>query len=270
MLPSRPFFAAMLVAAGGSSVSAPVVAAPAPAETVATAGSDAAATEPDWTLLDLGGDAVIVRPAARLRRTPPQPEPLWSASGDDGPLTLKRPLPFADTRVGLDVTLARPAAGDPLVPLPERLASEACRQEAGAAAWATSTIAGAGPLWDSTALETRLDPGQSQGSFAALLTKSVPVGSSASRLTLQSSLRLSAPLGDGDRFAEIDQSARLNLGGGTSVIAGHGRASGEEQWRARIGAEQAVPGGLTLTGMVSEAGDGAVAATMSAAFRTSW
>lgn len=228
--------------------------------------------EPDWSLLDLDARA-IDRPAAARRRTAPAvAAPRPSVTQQDGAtaLTLGHALPFAQTRVGVDMTLTRLSDDAALVPLPEKLASEACQSHSAGSAWATSTVSGVGGLWDTTALETRLDPGAAQGSLAALATRSMVIGDTPSRLTLQSSVRLSTALDSGERLATLDQNARLSLVRGTSLILGHTRTTGAEPWQARLAAEQAIPGGLTLTGTLRGAGDGALAAAVSAGLHTTW
>ena len=68
--------------------------------------------------------------------------------------------------------------------LAEKAANGGNLPQSGGSAWAAITAPGAGPVWDKTAVEARVDPGAEQSKLGTSLSKSVPLSDQYS-LTLQ-------------------------------------------------------------------------------------
>jgi hypothetical protein len=150
--------------------------------------------------------------------------------------------PFWDARVGADMTVAR----EPTT-MSELLADKANggkEQQSYGAARAAVTAPGAGPIWDKTAVEARVDPSQNQSKLGTSISKQAP-------LTDQTSLTLSSG-------ANVIQQG-IVTGPGTVAQLRH-RAVGkphrhghqphrrrealdQRRWLRKIGAEQQLGGG---------------------------
>ena len=188
---------------------------------------------------------------------------------------------FADTgvdaRVGADMTVVRqPSTLSEL--LSEKALNGGNEPQSGGAAWATIAVPGAGSLWDKTAMEARLDPSQDQSKLGTSLSKSLELGEQYS-LTLQNGYNLmqqgAVPVpglgGHPGRNFETEQSAKLNMTGtGTSVSAGQSLSSTDDKWLRKIGAEQKLFGGVSISGSISETPLGASNKSISAGFKQSW
>ena len=73
------------------------------------------------------------------------------------------------------------------------------------------------------------------------------------------------------RNFETEQSAKLNMtGSGTSVSAGQSLSSADDKWLRKIGAEQKLLGGVSVSGSISETPLGASNKSISAGFKQSW
>ena len=73
------------------------------------------------------------------------------------------------------------------------------------------------------------------------------------------------------RSTETDQSAKLAIGDtGTSFIAGRTLSSNDDKWLGRIGAEQKLFDGVTVSGSIGETATGATSKSISAGFKRSW
>ena len=73
------------------------------------------------------------------------------------------------------------------------------------------------------------------------------------------------------RNYEIDQSAKLSIADtGTSFIAGQSLSSTDDKWLRKIGAEQKLFGGVTISGSIGETALGASNKSLSAGFKRSW
>jgi hypothetical protein len=140
------------------------------------------------------------------------------------------------------------------------------------------TAPGAGPVWDKTAVEARLDPSAEQSKLGTSLSKQVPI-SGQSSLTLQNGYAMTqqglVPVpglaARPARTYETDQSARISIGDtGTSVSAGQTLSSTDDRWLRKFGAEQKVLDGVTISGSVSETPQGTTSKSISAGFKKSW
>ena len=69
----------------------------------------------------------------------------------------------------------------------------------------------------------------------------------------------------------MDQSARLSIADtGTSLIAGQTLSSADDKWLRKIGAEQKLFGGVSVSGSIGETLQGTANKSISAGFKKSW
>jgi hypothetical protein len=150
-------------------------------------------------------------------------------------------------------------------------------QSAGSA-WAAITTPGAGSLWDKTAIEARVDPSQDQSKLGTSISKQMPLDQQYS-VTLQNgynvidqgSIAVPGIGGRTTRSYESDQSAKLDIGdSGTSLTAGQSLSSADDRWLRRIGAEQKLSEGITISGSIGETAQGATNKSITAGFKKSW
>ena len=73
------------------------------------------------------------------------------------------------------------------------------------------------------------------------------------------------------RTYETDQSAKLSvIETGTSFVAGQALSSNDDKWLRKVGAEQKLFDGVTISGAIGETPTGAVNKSLSAGFKHSW
>jgi hypothetical protein len=237
----------------------------------------------DWSQLDTSSAAVGAKAPAdpKARRVVQDGSAsTWSAqdkSNGSSALSIKQPLiPFWDTRVGADLTVARQQPLTASEALQQKITTG--EQQSSGAAWAAMTAPGVGSIWDKTAIETRVDPSQEQSRLGASMSKSVTLDERTS-LTLQNGTNLiqhgTAPIpgitGHQARNTTMDQSAKLSIADtGTSLIAGQTLSSTDDKWLRKIGAEQKLFGGVSVSGSIGETLQGAPNRSFSAGFRRSW
>jgi hypothetical protein len=186
--------------------------------------------------------------------------------------------PFLDTRIGADMTVARQGTLTASEVLSEKLANGGSVPQSSGTAWAAITGPGAGSIWDKTAVEARVDPGQDQSKLGTSLSKSLPLSEQYS-LTLQNDYNLiqqgivpvpgiiSRPV----RSYETDQSARLSITDtGTSFMAGQTLSTADDKWLRKVGAEQKLFDGVTISGSIGETAQGTANKSFSAGFKRSW
>jgi hypothetical protein len=249
----------------------------APAQTV-----DLSNPEIDWSQLDpaSAGNPKASDPKAK-RAVQDGAASSWSSrdTANGAALSVKQAVsPFWDTRVGADLNVVRQrqalTASDLLA---EKLAGGGQTQSSGAA-WAAMTAPGLSSIWDQTAIEARVDPSQDQSRLGTSLSKSVRLSEQTS-ITLQNGTNVIqqgvAPIpgitGRAARNYALDQSARLSIADtGTSLIAGQTLSSTDDKWLRKIGAEQKLFGGVSVTGSIGETPQGAANKSISAGFRKSW
>jgi hypothetical protein len=241
-------------------------------------------TDPDidWSQLDpasAGNARAPADPKAR-RALGDGAASSWSAqdkSNGAAALSVKQSMiPFWDTRVGADLTVARQQPLSAAEALQQKITSG--EQQSSGAAWAAMTAPGLSSIWDQTAIEARVDPSQEQSKLGALLSKSVPLGEQTS-LTLQNGGSVTqqgvAPIpgitGRSARNTTMDQSAKLSIADtGTSLIAGQTLSSADDKWLRRIGAEQKLFGGVSISGSIGETLYGPSNKSLTAGFKQSW
>ena len=117
------------------------------------------------------------------------------------------------------------------------------------------TAPGAGSIWDKTAIEARVDPGQDNSKLGTSITKSLPLSGQYS-LSLQNGYNViqqgivpvpgmaARPL----RNYQTEQSAKLSIADtGTSLIAGQTLSTADDKWLRKIGAEQKLFDGVSVS-----------------------
>jgi hypothetical protein len=73
------------------------------------------------------------------------------------------------------------------------------------------------------------------------------------------------------RNYETDQSAKLSIGDtGTSFVAGQALSSSDDKWLRKIGAEQKLFDGVSISGSIGETVQGAINKSLTAGFKRSW
>lgn len=238
----------------------------------------------DWSILNTDPTSVYESPSAIDRKVRAAIDDPWSWSRNDKPdgssaVTIKQPItPFWDTRVGADLNVTTQTPMTSSEVLAQKIAHNNQLSQSSGSAWAAMTAPGLGSIWDKTAIEARTDPAQDQSKLATSLSKSLPFGGDRYSLTLQNGYNVTQQtlvpvfgLSASSRIYEVDQSARLGiLETGTSFIAGQTHSTADDKWLRRIGAEQKLFGGVTVTGSVSETPEGFANRSLTAGFKTRW
>lgn len=205
----------------------------------------------------------------------------WSTNGNangSSAVTVKQSVSsFWDTRIGADMTVAKePTTMSEL--MAQKAANGGNLPQSSGSAWAAATAPGAGPVWDKTAVEARVDPGAEQSKLGASLIKSVPLSNDYS-LTLQNgysvnqqgTTALPGVGGHVTRNYETDQSAKVEITGtGTSITAGQTMSTTDDKWLRKFGAEQKLFENVTVSGSVGETSQGAINKSLTAGFKKSW
>ena len=154
----------------------------------------------------------------------------------------------------------------------------AATPQSSATAWAAITAPGVGSIWDKTAIEARVDPTQEQSKLGTSLSKSLPLSEQYS-LTLQNGYNVIqqgiVPVpgiaGRPARNYETDQSAKLSIADtGTSFVAGQTLSSTDDKWLRKIGAEQKLFDGVSISGSIGETPQGTTNKSLTAGFKRSW
>jgi hypothetical protein len=245
--------------------------------------ADAETMELDWSQLNVDASTLPTAPAAKARSPQAAAGGEMSWSSTDKPngsaaVSVKQPLsPFWDARVGADMTVTRqPATMSEL--LSEKAANGGSVPQSSGTAWATLSAPGVGSIWDKTAIEARVDPGQEQSKLGTSLSKSLPLSERYS-LTLQNGYNMiqqgivpvpgiaAHPM----RNYQTEQSAKLSIADtGTSFIAGQTLSTTDDRWLRRIGAEQKLFDGVSISGSIGETAQGASTKSLTAGFKRSW
>jgi len=235
----------------------------------------------DWSQLNVDASTLATAPASKLR-LPPQAGGEMSWSSRDRPngsaaVTVKQPLsPFWDARLGADMTVTRHPPTTMSELLSEKLANGGNAPQSSGAAWAAVTAPGVGSIWDKTAIEARVDPSQDQSKLGTSISKSLPLNEQYS-LTLQDGYNVTqqgiapAPGAAGRPIYQTEQSAKLSIAGtGTSLIAGQTLSSADDKWLRKVGAEQKLFDGVSISASVGETPLGMTNKSLSAGFKRSW
>ena len=237
----------------------------------------------DWSQLDL--DASPLGEAVPKGRAAPKnnasTDTAWSANEKPNgtAVSVKQSLtPFWDTRIGADMTVARQGTLTASEALSEKLANGGATPQSSGSAWAAITAPGVASIWDKTAVEARVDPSQEQSKLGTSLSKSVPISEQYS-LTLQNGYNLIQQgivpvpgiVARPARSYETDASAKLSIiDTGTSFMAGQTLSTSDDKWLRKVGTEQKLFDGVTVSGSVGETPTGATNKSFSAGFKRSW
>ncbi len=238
----------------------------------------------DWSQLNVDA-STLAGPAPKGRaaaKGAANADATWSnnakANGASAVSVKQSITPFWDARIGADMTVARQGTLTASEVLSEKLANGGNLQQSSGTAWAAITAPGVGSIWDKTAVEARVDPGQEQTKLGTSLSKSLPLSEQYS-LTLKNDYNLiqqgivpvpgiiSRPA----RTYETDQSAKLSITDtGTSFMAGQTLSTNDDKWLRKVGAEQKLFDGVTISGSIGETSTGAASKSLSAGFKRSW
>ncbi|WP_079567217.1 hypothetical protein [Bradyrhizobium erythrophlei] len=238
--------------------------------------------ELDWSQLNVDASTLATRPVSKSRSPQAAGSDMsWSsknnANGSAG-VSVKQPLsPFWDTRIGADMTVApQPSTMSEL--LAEKVANGGNAPQSSGTAWAAITAPGVGSIWDKTAVEARVDPGQESSKLGTSLSKSLPLSDQYSltlqngyNVTQQGILPVPGIVARAARSYETEQSARLNIADtGTSLVAGQTLSSTDDKWLRKIGAEQKLFDGVSISGSIGETPLGATSKSLTAGYKHSW
>ena len=238
----------------------------------------------DWSQLDTDSTSLptLAPKSAAKPSSIAGNDPSWSTNNNangSSAVSVKQSIsPFLDTRIGADMTVARQGTMTTSEQLSERLANGGSLPQSGGSAWASISTGGVASIWDKTSVEARVDPGADQSKVGTSLSKSVPLSEQYS-LTLQSGYNLiqqgvvPVPGVDGhpSRSYDTDQSARLSVTDtGTSITAGQTLSTAEDRWLRRVGAEQKLFDGVTVSGSVGETPQGTINKSIGAGYKRSW
>jgi hypothetical protein len=239
----------------------------------------------DWSQLNVDASTLRDGPAPKAAgsaaRNASGDAMSWSAnnkgSGASAVSVKQSVSPFWDARVGADMTVtSQPTTMSEL--LAEKTANGGSLPQSGGTAWASITAPGAGAIWDKTAVEARVDPAQDQSKLGTTIVKSVPLSDQYS-LTLQNGYNViqqglvpvPGVVARPTHNYQTDQSAKLSIGDtGTSLVAGQTLSSNDDKWLRRVGAEQKVFDGVSISGSIGETAQGTTSKSISAGFKHSW
>jgi hypothetical protein len=237
----------------------------------------------DWSQLNVDASTLSTRPASKSRVSPQAGagnDMSWSSKdqSNGSAVSVKQPLsPFWDTRIGADMTVTRqPTTMSEL--LSEKAANGGSEPQNSGSAWAAITAPGVGSIWDKTAVEARVDPGQEQSRLGTSLSKSLPLSQQYS-LTLQNGYNVTqqgiVPVpgiaAHPSRNYQTEQSAKLSITDtGTSFVAGQTLSTTDDKWLRKIGAEQKLFDGVSMSASVGETPQGVTNKSLTAGFKHSW
>src|SRR5882757_1647388 len=239
----------------------------------------------DWSQLNVDASTTSM-PAPKGGtgpRTADSGDASWSSNAKPNgasAVSVKQSLsPFWDTRIGADMTVVhQPPVATSADALLQKYSPDGQPSQSSGTAWAAITAPGVGPIWDKTAIEARVDPTQEQSRIGTSLSKSVPLSEQYS-LTLQNGYNVIQQgfvpvpgiIGHPARNYETDQSAKLSITDtGTSFVAGQTLSTADDKWLRKVGAEQKLFDGVTVSGSVGETASGAANKSISAGFKRSW
>jgi hypothetical protein len=236
----------------------------------------------DWSQLNVDASTLSYNKAPRAPMGAKPSEMAWSNNNNkpngSSAVSVKQSVsPYWDARVGADMTVTRePATMSEL--LAEKSSNGGNLPQSGGSAWAAITAPGAGPIWDKTAVEARVDPNQEQSKLGTAISKQVPLSdqysltlSNGYNVTQQGIVPVPGLATRPTRSYETDQAAKLSIGDtGTSVTAGRSLSSTDDRWLGKIGAEQKLGDGVTISGSVGETAQGVTNKSITAGFKKSW
>jgi hypothetical protein len=238
----------------------------------------------DWSLLNVDAStlpALAAKGSGGLKGAGAA-ETAWSSNANSNgtsAVSVKQSVsPFWDTRIGADMTVARQGTATTSELLSEKLANGGSLPQSSGTAWAAITAPGVASIWDKTSVEARVDPGSEQSKLGTSLSKSLPLSEQYSvtlkndyNLIQQGLVPVPGIVSHPARSHETDQSARLSITDtGTSLIAGQTLSTSDDKWLRKVGAEQKLFDGVTISGSIGETPSGAANKSLSAGFKRSW
>jgi len=235
----------------------------------------------DWSQLDTSNLPAFDK-AIKSARPDTQSSTSWNRTvNNDGvsAVTVKDSIsPFWNTQVGADLNVANGAPLSSGEALTRKATGDNITLQSTGSAWASATAPGFG-LWDKTSLDARFDPSSEQSKVGTTISKIVPLGSQSYAVTIQGSYNViesAVPLvgatGRPTNSAEqFDRSAKLEFKDfGTSLIAGESLSTIDDKWLRRIGAEQKLFGGVSVTGALNQTADGTASKSLTAGYKYNW
>jgi len=237
----------------------------------------------DWSQLDIDASTPREGPAAKARaaRAAASDGTTWTnnnqPNGASAVSVKEKVSPFWDTRVGADMTVTRePTTMSEL--LAEKSANGGNLPQSGGSAWAAVTAPGAGPVWDKTAVEARVNPDTDQSKLGTSISKQVPLNDQTSltlsngyNMTQQGMVPVPGMVSRPERTYDTDQSAKVELTEtGTSLTAGQTLSTSDDKWLRKVGAEQKLFGGVTISGSIGETAQGTTNKSVTAGYKKSW
>jgi hypothetical protein len=248
--------------------------------------ADGKPIELDWSQLNVDPSTLTWAPASKARVAPkavPGTDAAWSESNKPNgasDVSVKQSLSaFLDAKVGADMTVTGPPQTlTEAQILSERLANGGSLPQSSGTAWAAITAPGAGPIWDKTSVEALVDPSQDQTRLGTSLSKSVPFSERFSlslengyNLIEQGVVPVPGIIGRPAQNYATDQSAKLSINDtGTSFSAGQSLSSSDDRWLRKVGAEQKLFGGVSISGSIGETPLGTTNKSVTAGFKQSW
>ena len=238
----------------------------------------------DWSLLNVDASTLNFQApkGSGASKAAGGADTAWSANeraNGTSAVSVKQSIsPFWDTRIGADMTVARQGTATTSEQLSEKLANGGSLPQSSGTAWAAVTAPGVASIWDKTSVEARVDPGSEQSKLGTSLSKSLPLSEQYS-LTLKNDYNLIQQgfvpvpgiVSHPARSHETDQSAKLSITDtGTSLIAGQTLSTSDDKWLRKVGAEQKLFDGVTISGSIGETPSGAANKSLSAGFKRSW
>jgi hypothetical protein len=253
---------------------------------IATKDADSKGLELDWSQLNVDPSTLTWAPASKARVAPkaaPGTDAAWSESNKpngSSDVSVKQSLSaFLDAKVGADMTVTGPPQTlTEAQLLSARLANGGSLPQSSGTAWAAITAPGAGPIWDKTSVEARVDPSQDQTRLGTSFSKSLPFSEQYSlslengyNLIEQGVVPVPGIIGRPAQNYQTDQSAKLSITEtGTSFSAGQSLSSSDDKWLRKVGAEQKLIGGVSISGSIGETPLGITNKSVTAGFKQSW
>jgi hypothetical protein len=238
----------------------------------------------DWSQLDVDASSsreVLAAKARAARSAASDGGTTWTnnnqPNGASAVSVKEKVSPFWDTRIGADMTVTRePTTMSEL--LAEKSANGGNLPQSGGSAWAAVTAPGAGPVWDKTAVEARVNPDTDQSKFGTSISKQVPLDDQTSltlsngyNMTKQGMVPVPGMVSRPERTYDTDQSAKVELTEtGTSLTAGQTLSTSDDKWLRKVGAEQKLFGGVTISGSIGDTAQGTTNKSVTAGFKKSW
>jgi hypothetical protein len=238
----------------------------------------------EWSLLDPSIPVTVDKPIKyRAPATLSGPSASWDRTEkDDGgsAVTVKRSLlPFWDTKVGADMNVAPdgPVTSGELIS--RKAQGDTTSLQSGGSVWASMNGPGVAGIWDKTSVDARLDPSADQNRIGTAISKTIPIDNNQYALTVQNGYAVTQPLdtpiaGLGPRTGrsiEVDRSAKLEFREtGTSLIAGETQSSLDNRRLSRVGAEQKLFGGVSISGTYAQTADGFDNKSVTAGYKYHW